>query len=326
MLTCYSLSHNRLIEIAELPRSDEVGAVVWIDLLSPSPEEDTWVETFLGVNIPSQAEMEEIELSDRLYREAGAEFMTLTALAKLDSLAPFKTPVTLILKNSVLVTVRYAELKPFAAYLGRAKRESSVPCENGELIIFGILEALIDRIADALEQIGNQVDVVARNVFEQRDSSAKSQQHDLEAVIKEIGRKSELLTMIQESLVSVARVATFHTPPPGATPSPGVGQMQILVDRDAASLGDHARALSGRMSFLLDATLGLINLQQNQIIKIVSVAALVFLPPTLVASIYGMNFHNIPELAWYYGYPLALGVMVLTAILPYLYFKKRGWL
>lgn len=324
MLTNYVVKGGRL---SPMPVDAQPStAVVWIDLLDPTPDEVLRVEQTLQLHIPSKAEMEEIELSDRLYHEAGAEFMTMTAVAKLHTPVPYKTPITMILKGKVLATVRYAELKPFEAYLAKTTRDASTPCGDGEVVMLGVLEALIDRIADALEQTGNQVDVVARNVFEQGEGSAKAQQRDLEAVIKEIGRKSELLTMLQESLVSIARLAGFHSPSAGAPPSVDAQQMQTLVGRDATSLRDHAQALSGRLSFLLDATLGLINLQQNQIIKIVSVAALVFLPPTLVASIYGMNFHNMPELAWYYGYPLALGAMVLTAVLPYLFFKRRGWL
>lgn len=324
MLTAYEHDNHNLVRVdaskAKMPK------VVWIDLLDPTPEEDALVEGLLHLDIPSRAEMDEIELSDRLYHEGDAEFMTLTAVAKLDTEQPAKTPVTLILAGDALLTVRYADLKPFQAYLANIVRDQDALCANGELIMLGVISALIDRIADALEQIGNQVDAVARNVFEQRDASAKTQQHDLEVVIKAVGRKSELLAMLQESLVSIARVATFHSSATTQDPASSASQLQALIGKDAASLNAHAQALSGRLSFLLDATLGLINLQQNQIIKIVSVAALVFLPPTLVASIYGMNFHNMPELAWYYGYPLALGAMILTAVLPYLFFKRRGWL
>ncbi|MEO8757527.1 MAG: magnesium transporter CorA family protein [Devosia sp.] len=324
MLTTYELQGDRLV-VRSANLEPEDARVVWIDMLDPAADEDLSVENLLGINIPSKAEMEEIELSNRLYQEDGAEFMTVTALAGLSSSRPSKTPITFILKAETLVTVRYSELKPFDAYLARATRTNGTPCSTGEAVMLGIVEALIDRTADALEQIGNDVDGLSRSVFDKREASTKAQQRDLETIIQTVGRKSDLLTMLQESLVSIARLAAFHTPAKGAAAQDEV-HMVVLIERDAAALGDHARALSGRMSFLLDATLGLINLQQNQIIKIVSVAALVFLPPTLVASIYGMNFHNMPELGWDWGYPMALGMMILSAVLPYLFFKRRGWL
>ncbi|HTJ57394.1 MAG TPA: magnesium transporter CorA family protein [Devosiaceae bacterium] len=329
MLRMYARGKNQLIELATPPEAQtSAEQLVWIDMVDPSPAEDRMVEQLLGLTVPSRAEMEEIELSSRLYSEGGAEFMTLTALASLDTDEPIKTPVTFILKGPVLVTVRYAEPKPFLAYVSRATRTEGAACDSGELVMLGIIEAMIDRTADALEIVGNEVDKLSRSVFRQRTASVKKQQRDLEAIIQQVGRKSELLTMVQESLVSIVRLIDFHgtveAPPNGI--DKGTKQLRRLINRDASSLGEHARALSGRLTFLLDATLGLINLQQNQIIKIVSVAALVFLPPTLVASVYGMNFHLMPELDWSLGYPVALLLMLLSAILPYLFFRGRGWL
>ena len=328
MLRTYARGTNQLVELPALPDKAGLEAMVWIDMLNPTTEEDRTVEQLLGLEIPSQADMEEIELSSRLYNEAGGEFMTLTALAGLDTDDPIKTPITFILKGQILVTVRYAEPKPLQAYLSRALRPDGAACRSGEVVMLGIIEAMIDRTADALEKIGNEVDVLSRSVFRQRATSVKKQQHDLESIIQQVGNKSELLTMIQESLVSIARVAAFHGAPTPSSVAPDKESRQLLklIQRDAAALGDHARALSGRLSFLLDATLGLINLQQNQIIKIFSVAAVVFLPPTLVASIYGMNFSFMPELSWPFGYPLAIALMILSAILPYLFFRRKGWL
>ena len=327
MLRAFTFKDDHLVELKQLPDAAATDRALWIDLLSPTPEEDEQVEQLLAITIPSRAEMEEIELSDRLYSQEGAEFMTLTALAKLDTEEPTKTPLTFILKGPNVVTVRYEELKPFQAYIGRAQRSKGAPCATGELVMLAIIEALIDRLADALEKVGNEVDGLSRNTFQQRTSRADGQQRNLEAVIQAIGRKSELLTMIQESLVGIARVSSYHRALDGTTAEANEGRQLVkLIQRDSTWLGGHASALSGRVTFLLDATLGLINLQQNQIIKIVSVAAVVFLPPTLVASVYGMNFQFMPELAWYVGYPFALGLMLLSAVLPYLFFKNRGWL
>jgi magnesium transporter len=328
MLRAYHNEAARLVQSTLPLDPPAVASLVWLDLLQPTAEEDHLVEALLGITIPTQAEMEEIELSARLYHEDGAEFMTMTGLHQLDSDDPTKTPITFILKGKTLVTVRYAEPKPFLAFTLRAQKAKSTACGSGEQVFLGLLEAMIDRTADALERVGNEVDQISRDVFGKKSSTAKQLQQDLRSIIERIGAKAELLTMVQESLVSISRLMAFHIAPEANTTKAGRDARQLvkLIQRDAVSLGEHARTLSSKINFLLDATLGLINLEQNQIIKIFSVAAVVFLPPTLVASIYGMNYEVMPELHWDFGYPFAIGLMILSAVLPYLYFKKRGWL
>ena len=329
MLSAYRCHGDLLVPGSFPPPAEELSALVWIDLLNPTAEEDQAVETAVGIVIPSQEEMQEIELSARLYSEDGAEFLTMTALANLDGDEAVKTPVTFILKAGVLVTVRWSDPRPFAAYRLRAERQKEAMSGSGEQVMVGLLEALVDRTADALERVGNEIDTISRSVFGNKARKVNKKTHDLQAVIEQLGRKSELLTMVQESLVSLGRLTAYHVAREGIS-SPATARetksMLKLVQRDAMSLGDHARGLIARINFLLDATLGLISLEQNQIIKIFSGAAVVFLPPTLVASIYGMNFHFMPELAWPFGYPLALALMVSSAVLPYLFFKRKGWL
>jgi magnesium transporter len=329
MLRFFSCHAGLLVERTDPPAAVDAG-LVWIDLLSPTEDEERAVETLLGLSIPTQEEMLEIELSARLYQEEGAEFMTMTALANLDSEVPVKAPVTFILKQRVLVTVRWSDPRPILAYQTRATRQKDVLSDDGEQVMVGILEAFTDRTADALEKVGNEIDLLSRDVFLTKPRKVAKMTHDLQLVIQQLGRKAELLTMVQESLVSIGRVITYHSAvevaPRKETIGRGTRSMLKVVQRDALALGEHARSLIGRINFLLDATLGLINLEQNQIIKIFSVAAVVFLPPTLVASIYGMNFDYLPELSWPLGYPFALGLMVASAVVPYLFFKRKGWL
>ena len=315
--------------LTETPFTGDATGLVWIDLQNPTPEEDRQVEAALGITIPSQADMAEIELSSRLYHENGAEFLTLTALVNLDSDDASKMPVTFILKGTTLVTVRWCDPRPFAAYRTRAARQKDTPARTGEHVMLGLLEALIDRMADALERLGTDIDHISREIFRNKARNVSKKTRDLQAVIEKIGAKAEALNLIQESLVSMGRLTAYHTAMDDAQRrSPNKENRYLLkaIQRDALSLGEHARGLNGRASFLLDATLGLINLEQNQIIKIFSVAAVVFLPPTLVASIYGMNFDIMPELHWDFGYPFAIGLMILFAVLPYLFFKRKGWL
>jgi len=301
---------------------------IWYDLVSPSAAEDRFVETCLGISLPTREEAQEIEISSRLYSEDGAEFLTVTLVSGLDTEAPAKTPVTFVLKGDRLVTVRYTEPRPFAAVYSRLQRSPSATYANGELVMLSLVEAIIDRLADALENAGSEIDHISREVFRDRAATPTRQTRNLQGLIERIGRRGDLLTMARESLVSIARLATYHQTLEieGRKHPKDVKARIKIIQRDVTSLSDHAAFLSTKINFMLDATLGLINLEQNQIIKIFSVAAVVFLPPTLVASIYGMNFDQMPELKWALGYPWALGLMVLSAILPFLYFKRRGWL
>lgn len=324
MLRMYSRNSNNLVPVSSCIPSDPP---IWLDLIDPSQDEVKEVEQGIRVTLPTRAEMEEIELSARLYEEDDALFMTMTALAHLDTETPVKTPLTFVVKGKSLVTVRYVEPKPFLAYLSRAQRPGGLPHQNGEQVMLGLIEAMIDRTADALERVGNDMDAMSREIFKKGPEKANKKTRNLEAIILRVGQKGELLTMVQESLVSTSRLIAYYAAVQEAgDDNRTTKQLMRIIQRDAASLGDHARALSGRLDFLLNATLGLINLEQNQIIKIFSVAAVVFLPPTLVASIYGMNFDFMPELDWLLGYPWAVGLMMLSALLPFLYFKRKGWL
>ncbi len=327
MLRSYTHGNGQLIETAGLMAEPQELRPVWIDLLNPTPEEDTAVELHTGLTIPTRLEMQEIELSSRLYHEDGAEFMTMTVLSKLDTDEPLKSQLTFILKGTTIITVRYAEPKSFGQFVARSLRVNGTSCANGELVMLGLIETLVDRTADALERISDDIDAVSRDVF-RKEGTATKKTRDLQAVIQQIGLKGDSLTKIRESLVSMGRLVAYHSALDLEQRKMAKESKQRvrLIQRDVTSLGDHATFLSGKINFLLDATLGLINLEQNQIIKIFSVAAVVFLPPTLVASIYGMNFHLMPELSWPFGYPFALGLMILSAIMPYLYFKRRGWL
>ncbi|MDB5593514.1 MAG: corA [Hyphomicrobiales bacterium] len=303
--------------------------IPWIDLYNPTPAEDRFVEEKVGISIPTREEMQEIEVSARLYNEDGAEFMTMTGLIQLDTDEPTTTPITFILKGSTLVTVRYAEPRPFLNYSIRTQRPGLVTCATGEQIMLGLLEALIDRIADSLERVGVKIDAISREVFRNEHKHGRSSKtRDLQRVIESIGREGDLLGLVRESLVSINRLSTYHTAVfENDKKANKEGRVRLrILQRDVGSLSDHASYQSGKIQFLLDATLGLINLEQNQIIKIFSIAAVCLMPPTLVASVYGMNFKHMPELDWDYGYPLSITMMIVAAIFPYLYFKRRGWL
>lgn len=325
MLCIYTGRNGHLASVETLHDAEATGAL-WLDLLNPAPDEVRLIEAHLGIGIPTLDEMAEIEPSARLYDEDDAQFMTMTVVANVDGDEPVKVPVTFIVKGSTLLTVRHADPKSFRLYAAKAQRAGTGLVMSGETVMFDLLEMLIDRMADTLERIGEQADIISREIFLNKSTSASKKTRDLQSLIERIGREGDLLTKVRESLVSTSRLVAYYST--RRSPKAPKENLQRIkqVQRDAASLGDHAIFLSGKINFLLDATLGLINLEQNQIIKIFSVASVALLPPTLVASIYGMNFDIMPELHWSFGYPWALGVMAASAVIPYLYFKRRGWL
>lgn len=335
MLRAYIREGDRLVPtdldaagVMEQATSEgSLAPAVWYSLVDPTRDEDKFVEACLGIDIPTRREMQDIEPSARLYSEDGGEFMTMTALVEDETGQPTKTPITFVLRNNQLVTVRYADPKPFRLYERLVTRPAKGEF-GGERVMIGLLESFIDRLAQLLETIGDGIDQISREVFGNKSTKPTRKTRDLQSLIEQIGKKGDILTLARESLVSISRLVSFHqgTGTDAQRVARERRQELKLIQRDAGALSDHATFLADKITFLLDATLGLINLEQNQIIKIFSVAAVVFLPPTLVASIYGMNFQFMPELSWPFGYPFAIGLMVLSALVPFLYFKRSGWL
>jgi magnesium transporter len=333
MLRAYRREDCRLVPTeldltSHLPPADASGAL-WLDLITPTREEVHFAEHLLGLSIPTQEEAQEIEVSARLYHEDGAEFMTMTGVSQLESEAPMTTPISFILKGETLATIRYAQPKPFFTYATRAQKTGAVPCINGEQVMLGLVEALIERMAEALEKTGRNLERLSRQVFRYKPpGGTASKSRDFQAIIEEIGARGDLLAMVRESLVSLNRLLAYHNTTGKAADGPNKDAVAWVKDmlQDVVALSDHATYLSNKTNFLLDATLGLINLEQNQIIKIFSIAAVCLMPPTLIASSYGMNFRHMPELEWLFGYPYALALMLITAIIPFVWFKRKGWL
>lgn len=300
--------------------------VVWVDLVSPTREEEAEIEAWIGVGIPTREEMEEIEISSRLYVEDGVYFMTATLPAHTDGDEPVMSPVTFVLAGNRLVTIRYHEPRAFQTFPMRAEKVA-IGCTTGEMILIGLLEAIVDRLADVLERASRDIEALSKGIFNPTETKASKRDLSFQLVLKQLGRKESLTSNIRESLTTLQRLSGFMANATGqAKDGKDIRARVKTLSRDVASLADHASFLSQKITFLLDATLGMINIEQNAIIKIVSVAAVVFLPPTLVASVYGMNFDIMPELKWVAGYPLALGLMAVSAVLPFWYFRRRGWL
>lgn len=326
MIKVYKITGDHLTELWNLSEFNLQTDIGWIDLYIPTREEDKEVEDFLKISIPTKEDMQEIELSARLYAEKGAEYMTMLAVTQMNLDDPVKTPVTFILHGNAVVTVRYSELISFTQYTARAQKKNGVVnCGAGGLML-DIIESLINRIADSLEEVGEHIDTISGNIFRPKKMTINRKTDELQVLIRKVGAKGDLISMLRESLASISRLMSHYQAITVESPQKILKIKMGTLNRDVSSLNDHAAFLSSKMNFLLEATLGMINLDQNQIIKIFSIAAVVFLPPTLIASIYGMNFEHMPELALPYAYPVALVAMGISALIPLVYFKKKGWL
>jgi magnesium transporter len=305
---------------------DEVtDSAVWLDLVNPAPGEDKVVEKLLGVGVPTREEMQEIEVSSRLYVEHHARFMTATLMCNSDTATPKTTAVTFILSGHRLVTVRYDDPRPFMLVSNKLAR-SAPPHATGETVLLDLLDAVIDRSADILERIGMEVDRVSHDIFEP-ETTTPDQSLSYKDILKAIGSKGDLTSKVRESLVSIGRLLLFLANEAEGMRWPKDVRLQLqAMQRDVLSLSDHSTYLNSKIQFLLDAMLGVVTIEQNNIIKIFSIAAVALMPPTLIASIYGMNFRHIPELEFTYGYPFAIVLMIISAILPFVIFKWKKWL
>jgi magnesium transporter len=304
---------------------------VWIDLLNPTPEQDREVLARLGVDIPTREEMEEIESSSRTYEQDGVAYMTALVVCRADTAEPGKTPVSFVLTPTHLVTVRFADLTPFRAFAARCARQPR-NADGSAAAFAGLIEVIVDRTADVLERADAELAAISAEVFRAtaapagRERAQRRTPRDLDDLVERIGRHHDMVSTVRESLLTLQRVVTFARQVAEAWMPENARAKLKTAERDVRSLMEHDGHLTQKAAFLLDATLGLINNQQNKIIKLFSVVAVVFMPPTLVASIYGMNFDHMPELAQQWGYPASLMLMVLSAIAPYLFFKHKGWL
>ncbi len=325
MLTAFVPEGGALRRVEEAPLDALPTEAMWIDLKSPTFHEDKAVEQLVGIQIPTREDMLEIEISSRLYTENAARYMTATLMCAADSQAPRTTPVSFILTTDHrLVTVRYDDPKPLSLVAGKLARNCAANI-TGEQILFDLLDAVIDRNADILERAAADVDAVSSQIFE--PSAERGHARSYSQILLIIGRKGDLVSKVRESLVSIGRLISFVAVETDTSRwSKDQKAVFKTLQRDVQSLTDHASYLSNKIQFVLDAMLGVVNLEQNNIIKLFSVMAVVLMPPTLIASIYGMNFKVMPELEWEHGYPVAVLAMVLAAVLPYVFFKWKKWL
>jgi magnesium transporter len=290
---------------------------VWIDLDTPTREEELAVERALGLDLPTPEEMEKIELSSRLYQENGATVLTATLLARADDEHPITTPATFVLTHNVLVTLRYVKLKAFAVFGQRMAQDRAI--NSGAEALLGLLDAVVERLAEVLERGSDQTQASSEAIFDRPRGAA------FEPLLTGLARAQSTTALARSSLVSLSRAASFAGLATEIASEGGRQAHLTSIQHDIQALTEHSSHLSSHIAFLLDAALGLINIEQNGVMKIFAVATLVLMPPTLVGAVYGMNFEHMPELHWRLGYPMALILMLISGAAPIWWFRKKGW-
>ena len=303
-----------------------MSAAVWIDLLDPTDEERARVEQETQLRLPTKAAIEEIESSSRVFVENGAFYLSTPVIEGIDSLDARLTTVGFVLAPERLVTLRFARVAAFDAV--SASLSSAAEPSASEAFL-QLLEAVVDHAADALEHASAELGSVSHSAFHAErphgDKLAKASDA-LRRVLRKLGRMDDGISHARDTLLGVGRIAAFVHEHGSESPLAAAPARLNAIRADIISLNDYQTHLSGKVQFLLDATLGFISIQQNDIVKTLTIVSVVGVPPVLIAGIYGMNFKVLPELSWALGYPFALALIVVSGFLPVLWFKWRGWM
>lgn len=319
---------SRVEPLAGLPDRGAIASAVWIDLDQPGGDEVALVEAALGIELPTAEDLYEIEASSRAYRDNGASYMTAVVVAGMDSGTPVSAPIGFVLAPAgQLVTLRLTSPKAFQTARQLATRAPVGP--SGRAVMLRLLDLIVDRAADVLEMLGARIDETSAAIFGRADPpDRRLSPQALQNLLHAIGNNQYALNKVHESLQTLSRVVSFLTATMAENGKPDRGDRDALrsLARDIASLTENSTYLMQNVFFLLDAAVGRISIEQNVIIKILSFASIVLMPPTLIAGVYGMNFAVMPELHHRFGYPAALFLMLLSALLPLWYCRRKGWL
>ncbi len=304
----------------------DFDSIFWVDLLTPDQDEIRYTEKLFGIEMPTYDEMREIEATSRLYSEDGARFMTTTVLSRVDTESPSLSEITFVLIGPRIITIRHSDSYSFRVFSHQLLRRTEI---SRDQVFIGLLETIVDRQADVLERFGAELDRLSKTIFSRQEPEGGRRKRTpatnaLRLILQDLGRVGDLLTRQRDCLVNLLRLLTFASNQETYEDSGANLYVKLRpLSRDVSSLSEYASFLSSNVNFMLDAVLGLINIEQNEIVKIFTVASVIFMPPTLIASVYGMNFKNMPELETAYGYFFALFGMAISIILPLAYFRAR---
>ncbi|WP_421916896.1 magnesium transporter CorA family protein [Mesorhizobium sp.] len=299
---------------------------IWLDLSDPDPAEIAKVEKLAGVAVPSRAALSEIESTSRLKARDGVLSMSMPMVTHVDG-ALQMAPIGFVLSRQRLITVRFGVLPAFDLVAGRFAEAGHRPATSLEVFV-ELCEGMVDRLADALEQTAGELRTLSTTAFHVPDTKGHKAIRSnklIRAQLRQVGRMGDHLSEKRDALLALGRAIDFAC---GMTADWGDDQVNARMNGlklDITSLDDYEVHLSDKVQFLLDAMVGLIGIAQNDIFKILTIVSIVGIPPTLIAGIYGMNFKYMPEYDWTYGYPYGLALIVISGILPLVWFKLRGW-
>jgi magnesium transporter len=327
MLTLHSCATTPQIVTPGTTPASLPENVIWVDLYAPTPEEIEFVEHACNVGVPSRADLDEIESSSRVYTERQALYLSIPIVFQVESGDMILTPIGFILTRSHLVTIRFEALKSFETFaLQIGKPDAVAPHSLGAFI--SLMEAIVDRAADILEGVATELRFISKRVF--RNESGKRtkplrENVDMRVMLRRLGRAGELAGDLRDSLLGMGRIIPYvMNATSDWTQTQSQASLKTLA-KDVSSLDDYETHLTTKVQLLLDATLGLVNIEQNNIFRVLTIVSVVGIPPTLIASMYGMNFHFMPELAWSWGYSFGLALIVMSGLIPVAWFKWRGW-
>ena len=320
MINVFVLQNGRLNQVNIDNRSDlENIAPIWVDLTDPNDDERGWVKSIYGVTLPDEDEVKDIEASARYYEAENGDLHLRTDFLLEEDDGPSRIiTVAFILAKDMLFSVHTDDLPVFRLVRMRARSRPGSIADYKDVLL-DLYETDAEYSADALEGIYQNLEEVSRSVLQKELTD-----QDAAAALNAMAQEEDLNGRIRRNMMDTRRAVSFLMRGRLLNAEQFEEARQIL--RDIESLDGHTAFLFDKINFLMDATVGFININQNKIIKIFSVASVAFLPPTLIASIYGMNFNIMPELHWDLGYPFALLLMVGSAIAPFWYFRRRGWL
>jgi magnesium transporter len=319
MLNVFSLANGRLFQ-EEIESREELANLqpVWVDLDAPTTEEKSWIAQHFGVTIPDDAVDDDLEESARFYEEDNGELHIRSDFLIDDDETPRNVRVAFILHNNVLFSVHGEELPVFRLLRLRARRIPAL-IEDAKDVLLKLYDADAEYSADALEGIYDALEKVSQRVLKESVNDAMAAE-----ALSAIAKEEDLNGRIRRNVMDTRRAVSFMMRSRMLNAEQFEEARQIM--RDIDSLDSHTTFLFDKINFLMNATVGFVNINQNKIIKLFSVASVGLLPPTLIASVYGMNFKSMPELDWAWGYPFAIALMVASVAAPFIYFRRKGWL
>jgi magnesium transporter len=316
-----------LHRLTDTGSADALRAAVWIDLLRATQDEVERVQQATGLRVPSEADVSEIESSSRLATRGGALYLTMP-LIRFDEDGPREVSAGFVLCTERLITVRFAANRVFDGYVEQLQRDATSQ-QGGAAIFVGLMEAIVDRQADALEQVRADLDTLSHTIFamgERQEGGRKGEDATLRRTLGQLGHIGDLISHVRDTQVGAARIVPYVEAAAAAWLPKGLAPRLMTLRQDIASVSDFDTHLNDKLQFLLDATLGFINIAQNNVMKVMAIASVVGIPPVLIAGVYGMNFKNIPEYDWAWGYAWGWGLIVLTTLIPLGVFRWRKWI